>query len=426
LPRFSLPNQAITMLFSYTTAVALLATSYVAAKPTPARDTHVVPRAVDDGLDKLAELAQAAYEQAEEEASTDALTKRNNLCSWSNVKIRREWGSLSAKQRIEYTNAVKCLQSKPARTPASAAPGAKTRFDDFVATHMNQTNFIHFTGNFLSWHRYYTWVYEKALQEECGYTGTQPYWDWPKTAVTGLKASPIFDGSATSMSGDGAFIPGQPDLLLTGGNPDLDPIVLPPGTGGGCITSGPFKDMKVNLGPAALDLPGGAIQQLPVTPEGALAYNPRCLKRSLTDYANSHYSNASATVSNILKPQNVWDFQMQMQGEPGTGTFGIHGGGHYSLGGDPGRDGFVSPGDPAFYLHHAQIDRVWWMWQMLSPVERQYGDIALSGTNTFLNSPPSANTTFDDFVQFDYAAGPPTKIRDLMSTLAGPFCYVYL
>jgi tyrosinase len=228
------------------------------------------------------------------------------------------------------------------------------------------------------------------------------------------------------MSGDGAFIPNQPDLLLTGGNPDLDPIVLPPGTGGGCITSGPFKDMKVNLGPGALDLPGGGIDQLPVTPEGALAYRPRCLKRSLTDYANQHYSNATATILNILQPQNVNDFQNQLQGLPGTGTFGVHGGGHYSLGGDPGRDAFVSPGDPAFYLHHAQVDRVWWMWQMLSPEARQYSDIALAGTNTFLNSPPSPETTFDDIVHFDYAAGPPRKIGDLMSTLAGPFCYVYL
>jgi hypothetical protein len=46
--------------------------------------------------------------------------------------------------------------------------------DDFVATHINQTLTIHYTGNFLSWHRYFTWLYEQALQTECGYTGTQP------------------------------------------------------------------------------------------------------------------------------------------------------------------------------------------------------------------------------------------------------------
>lgn len=83
-------------------------------------------------------------------------------------------GSLSQTERKSYISAVKCLQSKPARTPAEVAPGAKTRFDDYVATHINQTLAIHYTGNFLVWHRYYTWLYENALREECGYDGYQP------------------------------------------------------------------------------------------------------------------------------------------------------------------------------------------------------------------------------------------------------------
>ena len=29
-------------------------------------------------------------------------------------------------------------------------------------------------GSFLSWHRYYTWAFERVLQTECGYNGTQP------------------------------------------------------------------------------------------------------------------------------------------------------------------------------------------------------------------------------------------------------------
>lgn len=82
--------------------------------------------------------------------------------------------TFTKKQKKAYVDAVKCIQSKPALTPSSVAPGAKTRFDDFVATHINQTLSIHYTGNFLSWHRYFTWLYEEALREECGYTGTQP------------------------------------------------------------------------------------------------------------------------------------------------------------------------------------------------------------------------------------------------------------
>jgi tyrosinase len=32
------------------------------------------------------------------------------------------------------------------------------------------------------------------------------------------------------------------------------------------------------------------------------------------------------------------------------------------VGGDPGGDVFVSPNEPAFFLHHGQLDRHWWMW----------------------------------------------------------------
>ena len=72
------------------------------------------------------------------------------------------------------------------------------------------------------------------------------------------------------------------------------------------------------------------------------------------------------------------------------------------------------------------IDRVWWIWQMLSPKERQFTDKAIAGTVTFLNQPPSANGTLDDQIEFGYAAGTARPIRDLLSTVSGPFCYVYL
>lgn len=133
-----------------------------------------------------------------------------------------------------------------------------------------------------------------------------------------MEKSPIFDGSDTSISGNGEFISGRPPIVLTG-QADLPSITLPIGTGGGCVTSGPFRDMSVNLGPAALDLPGGVSES---NPEGPLAYNPRCLKRDLTTEINRAFANATAVLSNILRPQNVYDFQMQMQGVPGTGNIG--------------------------------------------------------------------------------------------------------
>ena len=104
-----------------------------------------------------------------------------------------------------------------------------------------------------------------------------------------------------------------------------------------------------------------------------------------------------------------------------TRSLGIHGGGHYTIGGDPGADPFISPGDPAFYLHHSQIDRVYWIWQMLDFPNRQ----GVFGTNTFMNIPPSANTTVEDYIDLGVLA-PRVKIKDLMNTVGGaPLCYIY-
>jgi tyrosinase len=202
-----------------------------------------------------------------------------------------------------------------------------------------------------------------------------------------MEKSPIFDGSATSMSGNGEFVKTEGDIIL-GASMGLPPIYLPTGTGGGCVKSGPFKDMVVNLGPAALDLPGGTSE---ANPNGPLSHNPRCLKRDLTDAVNRQYANVAGVLDLILKSKTVEEFQLNMQGAPGSGSIGVHGGGHYSIGGNPGRDVFTSPGDPIFYLHHSMIDRVWWIWQSLNPSERARGESAIAGTSTAQLRSPQSN-----------------------------------
>jgi tyrosinase len=101
---------------------------------------------------------------------------------------------------------------------------------------------------------------------------------------------------------------------------------------------------------------------------------------------------------------------------------GVHTGGHFTIGGDPGGDIFVSPGDPAFFLHHAQIDRTWWIWQNQDLKNRQN---AIAGTITLNNNPPSRNGTLQDIIDMG-VNNPGIQIAQAMSTLAGPFCYIYV
>lgn len=82
----------------------------------------------------------------------------------------------------------------------------------------------------------------------------------------------------------------------------------------------------------------------------------------------------------------------------------------------------TSYSDPYFFFHHAQIDRVYWIWQN-QDLETRLTSIA--GTITILNEPPSRNGTLDDLIDLGVNNGPIT-IRSAMSTLGGPFCYIYL
>ena len=108
------------------------------------------------------------------------------------------------------------------------------------------------------------------------------YWDWGADAES-MEHSPVFDGSDTSLSGNGVYIPKQLGIKVSIGN--YTPVFLPPGTGGGCVTSGPFRKYQVNMGPSYLSVPGGNI----VGRSNPLDYNPRCMTRDLTTESLERY-----------------------------------------------------------------------------------------------------------------------------------------
>lgn len=53
--------------------------------------------------------------------------------------------SLSKKERKAYTDAVLCLMELPALSDPAEIPGARSRYDDFVGVHIQQTTKIHGT-----------------------------------------------------------------------------------------------------------------------------------------------------------------------------------------------------------------------------------------------------------------------------------------
>ncbi len=91
----------------------------------------------------------------------------------------------------------------------------------------------------------------------------------------------------------------------------------------------------------------------------------------------SNQTKPTDVVKVISEPQDIGSFDELFES-----LTGVHAGAHFSMGG-AGIDAFASPVDPAFYLHHAQVDRVWTIWQGLKPRERLD---QVYGTGTAFNS----------------------------------------
>ncbi|KAF2840994.1 Di-copper centre-containing protein [Patellaria atrata CBS 101060] len=151
-----------------------------------------------------------------------------------------------------------------------------------------------------------------------------------------------------------------------------------------------------------------------------MGYNPRCLRRDINPYVSSRWNRDIDAVNLILQNPDIAAFQSRMQGDFPAGFAGVHTGGHFTIGGDPGGDLFASPGDPAFYLHHANIDRTWWTWQNMDIAKRT---LALAGNTTLGGDRP---TRLEDNMDIGVNAGE-IKIKDAMNTIGGaPFCYIYV
>lgn len=100
--------------------------------------TSCVLSAALEPRDQVTALKQQAF----------AALKKSNYssgCNPSNAVVRQDWAAFTTVEKKDYINAVLCLQKKPALTPTSLIPGVRTRYDDFVGTHINQTNSIHNT-----------------------------------------------------------------------------------------------------------------------------------------------------------------------------------------------------------------------------------------------------------------------------------------
>lgn len=270
----------------------------------------------------------------------------------SHCPLRREWCTLETSEKHEYIRAVQCLLKQPSQLQAPHNLTANsTLYTDFPFIHAHVGYRTHNSAPFLPWHRYFLHLYETALREKCAYTGGLVYWDWTLDAADLTKA-PVFDAQ-TGFGGDGDH--------------DL-PITL--GRSGRCVTDGPF-----GAGPDGVGVWGQFYD---------VKFLPHCLSRGFRDdQGNLGVIDGSTvteeSIEEVLNLDGYEAFVTTLEGRVHDAIpFGIAGDfetftapyGESSASATL-RERLVLTGshivDPLFYLHHTQLDRLWYIWQGRAP-----------------------------------------------------------
>ncbi|RPA73998.1 Di-copper centre-containing protein [Ascobolus immersus RN42] len=252
----------------------------------------------------------------------------------SSPLVRKEWRTLTGPQKAHFLDAVQCLHNaEPQLT--TVASGTGSRFEDFIVEHKVQTDYIHQVGHFLPWHRLFLAQFERVLRAECNYTGALPYWDYSLDAAD-ISQSPVFD-PASGFGGNGIFDEATWDLFADNY----------------CVGDGPFADWTINIASG-----------------NNTAAAPRCLARNLFAPFGQGWLTAEREAE-IKSKTDFGSMVWTMEGEPDFEILGMHGAGHWAIGGSAANV-YTSNSEPLFYLHHANLDRIWAEWQAANPSTRQF------------------------------------------------------
>lgn len=133
------------------------------------------------------------------------------------------------------------------------------------------------------------------------------YWNWFLDGGN-LTSSPLFDGSPYSFGGDGVFTPPPPnrsaliDLAPVFNNVSWNLTTLE-GTGGGCVTTGPFANWTVPFGPLGPNLTDSIRENI----INFIKYRPHCLSRSFRP-KTAAFSFTKVSLDAILQSPNITEF----------------------------------------------------------------------------------------------------------------------
>ncbi|EMT74076.1 Tyrosinase [Fusarium odoratissimum] len=289
--------------------------------------------------------------------------------SCENPTKRVEWREFDDAARQQYTDAVLCLSTKPSRLGLNT-----TLYDDFPF--LRRLSLLYSVASFLPWHRYFVHVYEGALKE-CGYREFMP----TSPSMPTTRPSP----PKTGFGGNGSL--NKAESIYNGRAVRK------------CLDDVPFKDLV----PAYL----------------TTNYDPHCLARGWNDgseqvgdmLSDAYTKEAVAKVQEI---KGYDEYRQKLEGGP-------HGAIHSAIGGDMIPN--TSPNDPIFFLHHAQIYRLWSLWQEEDPKTRSMEFTGFKTQDQFDGTKPPPASLDDTLLMKGLADD--LKVKDLMRTQSSLLCYSY-
>ncbi|CAE6417819.1 unnamed protein product [Rhizoctonia solani] len=336
-----------------------------------------------------------------------------NKCT--SLEVRKEWRALTRAERKAWIDANNCLNKKPSNgklnlevdtnkydNPFFYIPpynSSGSYYDDLVYVHMNLNPVIHFTGQFLPWHRVYLFERTNALRQECGYKGVAPYWDtvdfvgskiWDTDPKSGL------GGFSNDSSDDYTIHDGALDIYLTYPSPHkLRRHYVPY----------PYDNARANYSKvkATDTFTPAEVRKLLVQPEGNFTKFQSYLERPIGMHSSIH----------VMLGGDMGT--MCPAGTEGTKSCPVQGAATFSA------------NDVTFHLHHGNVDRLWWLWQEKSDKNKYAfhgGSVQnISALDQYPNGQPpwldKSTRVPNDGMWKNYTIG------DTLDTRRWPFCYVY-
>lgn len=286
------------------------------------------------------------------------------------MECRRSVAQLTSGEKDDFVVAVLALKQAPSLIPAaqtaiSAVGGKPNRYDDYVWMHNVLGGGGHRGSAFGPWHREFLRQFELDLRKVSGTPHVSvPYWDWTVDRTPTSPGWPFTDdllGGFGTPNGSHAVTTGRfsdPGTAASHGpwRVYLSRVQVT-GNPATFIDLGPgLKRSDGMLSPASLPLRANVLTGLGILAYDQLPWNdpppPPQMAAALVDASFRKYLERR-----LHDGIHVWiGYQTP---PPGPGVVPTDGG-HMSF--PP-----VAVNDPVFWLHHANVDRLWTVWQQRNP-----------------------------------------------------------